>query len=156
MSWIQEELALDDDEVAKVLSGYPSLLCSSIETKVGPQLRYLKNRFQLTNTELKELVLKYPSVIIYSPDTNIEPKIQFYSNLVGEKNALRYVKNRMALLTNPSLKGRLKPRLAEVKELGLKVRWDEVTVGRLATRPDGTWNRLKLDDNKRGRRRSSN
>ena len=120
---IQADISLSDDELSDLVSKSPAILCYSPEEKIKPKLRYLRKRFELDDDALKNLVLKAPSLFGYS-ETNIEEKLQFYSKLVGEREAKRLVIKSNNLLKQ-SLEKRLKPRLEEVKNSGVKVRWNE-------------------------------
>mmetsp|Transcript_6951 Transcript_6951/g.19524 ORF Transcript_6951/g.19524 Transcript_6951/m.19524 type:complete len:197 (+) Transcript_6951:2-592(+) len=145
---IQTALSLDDEELSNLVSKYSTIFCFSIEEKTRPTLRYLRMRFELDEEALKNLVLKAPSLFSYS-EGNIEEKLQFYSNLVGEREAKRMVVKSSNLLKQ-SLKKRLKPRLEEIQKSGVKVRWTETLMRRLAIRTNNQWERYKLGDAPRG------
>ena len=149
---IQAVLSLSDDELSDLVSKYPAILCCySIEENIKPKLRYLRTRFELDDDALKNLVLKAPQLFGYS-ETNIEEKLQFYSALAGEREAKRLVIKSSNLLTK-SLEKRLKPRLEEVEKCGVKVRWDETLIQRLARRTPDQWERYKLGEAKWGARK---
>jgi predicted transcriptional regulator len=121
----------------------------STEENWRPKLQYLQTRFELDDNALKHLVLNAYSLVGLSEDT-IEEKLQFYSNLIGEREAKRLVVKTYNLLKQ-SLKRRLNPRLAEVEKSGVKVRWNETLIKRLAIRSKEQWEKYKLDDAPRGR-----
>ena len=149
---IQTALSLSDDELSDLVSKSPAILCCySIEENIKPKLRYLRTRFQLDDDALKNLVLNAPALFGLSRD-NIEEKLQFYSALVGEREAKRLVIKSSNLLRQ-SLEKRLKPRLEEVEKSGVKVRWNETLIQRLAIRTKGQWDRYKMGEAKRGRRK---
>ena len=141
---IQTALSHSDEELSKLVSKFPAILTCSPKENIKPKLRYLRTRFELDDDALKNLVLKAYPLFGY-PTGNIEEKLQFYSALVGEKEAKRLVIKSSSLL-NQSLEKRLKPRLEEVKKSGVKVRWDEILIKRLATRTPDLWGRFKLGD----------
>ena len=147
---IQADISISDDELSDLLSKFPAILSYCPEENIKPKLRYLRTRFELDDDALKNLVLKAPQLFGYS-ETNIEEKLQFYSNLVGEREAKRLVIKSKGLLTK-SLKTRLTPRLDEVEKSGVKVRWGEILIKRLATRNPDQWERYKLGEAKMGRR----
>jgi len=149
---IQADISLSDDELSALVSKFPAILCCySIEENIKPKLRYLRTRFELDDDALKNLVLKAPQLFGLS-EGDIEEKLQFYSNLVGEREAKRLVIKSNSLLIQ-SLKKRLKPRLEEVEKSGVKVRWNETLIQRLARRTKGQWDRYKMGEAKRGRRK---
>ena len=149
---IQSELFLSDDELSDLVSKSPAILCGySPEENIKPKLRYLRTRFELDDDALKHLVLKAPQLFGLS-EGDIEEKLQFYSNLVGERAAKRLVINSSNLL-NQSLEKRLKPRLEEVEKSGAKVRWNDTLIQRLARRTKGQWEKYKMGEAKRGRRK---
>ena len=146
---IQAVLSLSDDELSDLVSKFPAILCCySIEENIKPKLRYLRTRFELDDDALKHLVLKAPSLFSL-PEGNIEEKLQFYSTLVGEREAKRLVIKSSSLLRQ-SLEKRLKPRLEEVKNSGVKVRWNETLIQRLAIRTPDQWEKYKLGEARRG------
>ena len=147
---IQSELSLSDEELSNLVSKSPAILGYCPEENLRPKLQYLRTRFELDEDALKHLVLNAPSLFGYS-ETNIEEKLQFYSKLVGEREAKRLVIKSKGLLTK-SLKTRLTPRLDEVEKSGVKVRWGEILIKRLATRNPDQWERYKLGEAKMGRR----
>jgi hypothetical protein len=102
----------------------------------------------LDDDSLKNLVLKCTPLFSYS-DEHIEKKLQFYSNLVGEREAKRLVIKYSSLMRQ-GLKTRLNHRLEEVEKSGVKVRWNETLIKRLATRRDGLWEKYMLDEAPRG------
>ena len=144
---IQADLSLSDEELSDLVSKYPQILGYCPEKNLRPKLRYLRTRFELDDDALKNLVLKAPSLLAYG---DVEEKLQFYSNLVGEKQAKRLVVERYNLL-NQSLKNRLKPRLEEVEISGVKVRWNETLIQRLAGRTKSQWEAYGLGEAKMGR-----
>jgi hypothetical protein len=146
---IQSDLSLSDDELSDLVSKFPSIFCMSTEENWRPKLQYLQTRFELDDNALKHLVLNAYSLVGLSEDT-IEEKLQFYSNLIGEREAKRLVVKTYNLLKQ-SLKRRLNPRLAEVEKSGVKVRWNETLIKRLAIRSKEQWEKYKLDDAPRGR-----
>ena len=145
---IQADLSLTDDELSGLVSKFPTILGFSIEKKIRPKLRYLRVRFELDEDALKDLLLKAPSLFGLADDT-IEKKLQFYSNIVGEREAKRLVIKSNNLL-KVSLEKRLKPRLEEVEKSGVKVRWNETLIQRLARRRNETWEAYGLGVAKRG------
>jgi len=144
---IQTVLSLSEEELSNLVSKFPTILCFSIEENLRPKLRYIRTRFELDEEALKNLVLKAPSLFGISEAT-IEEKLQFYSNLVGEREAKRMVVKSSNLLRQ-SLEKRLKPRLEEIQKSGVKVRWTETLIQRLARRTDDQWERYKLGDAKK-------
>ena len=149
---IQAVLSLSDDELSDLVSKSPAILCCySIEENIKPKLRYLRTRFELDDDALKNLVLNAPSLFGCS-EGDIEEKLQFYSALVGEREAKRLVIKSSNLLRQ-SLEIRLKPRLEEVEKRGVKVKWNETLIQRLARRTKGQWDRYKMGEAKRGRRK---
>ena len=50
----------------------------------------------------------------------------------------------------PNSYGGLKPRLEEIQKSGVKVRWTETLMRRLAIRTNNQWERYKLGDAPRG------
>ena len=149
---IQAVLSLSDDELSDLVSKYPAILCCySIEENIKPKLRYLRTRFELDDDALKNLVLNAPSLFGCS-EGDIEEKLQFYSALVGERAAKRLVIKSSNLLRQ-SLEKRLKPRLEEVEKSGVKTRWDETLINRLAIRTNRQWDAYGLGEAKRGRRK---
>ena len=147
---IQAVLSLSDDELSALVSKFSAILCCySIEENIKPKLRYLRTRFELDDDALKNLVLKATQLFSLS-EGDIEEKFQFYSNLVGEREAKRLVVKSSNLL-NQSLEKRLKPRLEEVKNSGVKVRWNETLIQRLAIRTPDQWERYKLGEASKGR-----
>ena len=58
------------------------------------------------------------------------------------------VVERPYLIGNFSVENRLETRLEEVRKSGEKVKWDETTIKRLATRTDEQWERYGLGDAK--------
>jgi len=143
---IQSDLSLSDDELSDLVSKFPTLLGYCPEKNVRQKLRYLRTRFELDEDALKNLVLKQPALFSLSQG-NIEEKLQFYSKLVGEEEAKRLVVKSSNLLMR-SLEKRLKPRLEEVKKIGVKVRWNDTLLRRLAMRTDGQWEAYGLGDTK--------
>ena len=148
---IQSDLSLSDEELSDLVYKHSKILACSIEENVRPKLRYLRTRFDLDDDSLKNLVLKSPVLFGY-PTDNIEEKLQFYSNLVGEREAKRLVVKSSNLLKQ-SLKTRLKPRLEEVEKSGVKVRWNETLIQRLARRTPDQWGRYKLAEARPGPRK---
>ena len=147
---IQAVLSISDDELSDLVSKSPAILCGySIEENIKPKLRYLRTRFELDDDALKNLVLNAPSLFSL-PRDNIEEKLQFYSALVGERAAKGLVVKSNGLLQQ-SLKTRLKPRLEEVKNSGVKVRWNETLIQRLARRTKCQWEKYKLGEAPKGR-----
>ena len=145
---IQAALSLSDEELSDLVAKYPSILSVSTEKNLRPKLQYLRTRFQLDDDSLKNLLLNQQPLLGLS-EGNIEDKFQFYSNLIGEREAKRLVVKSSNLLTK-SLEKRLKPRLEEVEKMGVKVRWSEILVRRLAIRTPDQWRRYKLGDAPRG------
>ena len=146
---IQADLSLSDEELSDIVSKFPVILRLSPEENVRPMLQYLRTRFELDEAALKNWILKAPSLISYSENT-IEERLQFYSNLVGEREAKRLVIKSYNLLMK-SLNKRLKPRLEEVEKSGVKVRWNETLLRRMAVRTNDQWERYKLGEAPRGR-----
>jgi len=151
---IQSELSLSEEELSNLVSKFSTIFYYNIDKGFRPKLQYLRTRLELDEEALKNLGLKAPSLFSYS-EGNIEEKLQFYSNLVGEREAKRMVVKSSNLLKQ-SLKKRLKPRLAEVQKSGVKIKWTETLIQRLATRTDDLWERYKLGDTKKGRPSTNN
>ena len=147
---IQSDLSLSDDELSGLVRKYPSILCFSIENNLRPRLRYFRTIFQLDDDALKHLLLKQVPLFGLS-EGNIEEKLTFYSSLVGEREAKRLVVKSSNLLLR-SLK-KLKSRLEEVEKSGVKIRWDETRIQRLACRSDDLWERYKLGEARKPRKK---
>mmetsp|Transcript_33724 Transcript_33724/g.99370 ORF Transcript_33724/g.99370 Transcript_33724/m.99370 type:complete len:150 (+) Transcript_33724:650-1099(+) len=98
-NWIQNRLALTDEECSKMVSSYPNILTYSIEDgAMNERLSYLVRSFQLSDEELKHLVLKRPELVALSAKDNIEPKLEFYGHLIGKERAKKLVVERPYLL----------------------------------------------------------
>ena len=69
---------------------------------------------------------------------------------LGSAGVFRYTSIHVLLMQR--LKTRLKPRLEEVKNSGVKVRWNKTLIQRLAQRKNDVWERYKLGEAKRGHR----
>ena len=146
---IQEELELNDEELTRMVSKYPSLLTKSIEESIKPKVEYFRRTLALDSMEVKSLVVRYTVLLGASIEKNIEPKLEFYSELVGEVAAKETIRNHPTLLLE-SLKRRLVPRVEEVKKRGDKVRWTTALLIRLARRPDNVWEAYGLGEAPRG------
>jgi mTERF domain-containing protein len=146
---IQSDLTLSDEELSNLVSKFPTVFCCSYEKNLRPKLQFLRTRFELDDDALKKWLLSGHSLLGFAIDT-IEEKLQFYSNLVGEREAKRLVVKSSALLRE-SLKTRLKPRLKEVEKSGVKIRWNETLLQRLARRTNEQWERYKLGEAPIGR-----
>ena len=147
---IQSELALDDDELKRMISSTAKVLATSVDENIKPKMEYFQRTFALDAEEAKSLVLRHPILFTLSIEKNIEAKLEFYSELAGKAVA------KEAIIENPnlllqSLKKRLKPRLAEVEEQGGKVRWTKTFLFRMALRNPAQWEAYGLDDAPRGR-----
>ena len=114
-------------------------------------MSYLQTRLELDDDRVKEMLRKDPPLLTLATDT-IETKLTFYAALLGKKEAKRMVIESTNLL-KVSLEHKLKPRLAEVQKLGIKVKWDKTLAQRLARRTKGLWERYKLEDVKTVRQR---
>lgn len=145
VDWLQKALGLTDDDVAILLPKFPTLLTYSVEDRLEPKLRYLRERFELNNERLKDLLLRMPGLFSYS-DEKIEQKLQFYSTLVGEVEAKKIVIESPNLIVTASLENRLQPRLAEIERSGEKVQWDRTLIQRLARRTDDVWGKYGIGD----------
>ena len=144
---IQSALTLSDEELSDLVAKCPSIFSLSTEKNLRPKLQYLRTRLELDDDALKNLLLKQQPLFGLS-EGNIEEKFQFYINLVGEREAERLVVKSSNLLTR-SLK-KLQSRLEEVEESGVKVRWTETLIKRLAERSNALWERHKLGEAPRG------
>ena len=150
MDCLQEALSLTDTELINLVHQFPSVLTYSIEDRLEPKLRYLRERFGLDDEHLKDLLLRMPGLFSYS-DEKIEQKLQFYSTLVGEEKAKIMVVESPNLIVTASLENRLQPRLAEVQKSEKKVKWDKVLIQRLARRSKDVWDKYGIGDAPRGR-----
>ena len=103
-----------------------------IAESMEPKLLYFQDRFFSSfddndgdDNGLSNMVRKHPSLLTYGIDTNIEPKIAFFANEVyggskkGEIAALRLAGHDPKFLSY-SLEKRLRPRLKEIRELGIE------------------------------------
>jgi hypothetical protein len=150
---IQSDLSLSEKELRDLVSKFPVMLTFSPEKNLRPKLRYLQSRFELDDDALKNMVLRSRPLFSLSED-DIEDKVQFFSKLVGQREAREMVVATPYLLVNYSLKSRLKPRLEEVEKSGVKVRWNETLIKRLAIRTKRQWEKYKLGEAPRGRNAS--
>ena len=149
---LQIELALDNDELERVISNTPSLLSSSINENIKPKMDFFQRTFALDAEEVKTLLLRHSVLLKLSIAKNVEPKIEFYSKLAGKAVA------KEAIFENPNLllqsfKKRLKPRLAEIVESGDKVRWSKTLLFRMALRTPAQWEKYGLGEAPKGRSR---
>ena len=150
---IQKELALDDEELKKMISDYPFLLGKSVKDNMRPKVDYFRVTFSLDAEGVKGLLLRYSNLFGCSMEKNLEPKVQFYSNLAGEVVAKEAILNNPNLLL-VSMKRRLAPRLADVAVQDGKIKWTRTLLSRLATRTDAQWIAYGLGDAPRGGGRS--
>ena len=146
---LQIELALDNDELKRMISSTPSLLVTNIEETIKPKMEFFQRTFALDAEEVKTLLLRHSVLLKLSIAKNVEPKIEFYSKLAGKAVA------KGAIFENPNLlkqssKKRLKPRLAEIVESGDKVRWSKTLLFRMALRTPAQWENYGLGDAPRG------
>ena len=151
LRFIQSCLDLTDKELANFICRYPVILGINVEEKIPPRMSYLQTRLELDDDRVKEMLRKDPPLLTLATDT-IETKLTFYAALLGKKEAKRMVIESTNLL-KVSLEHKLKPRLAEVQKLGIKVKWDKTLAQRLARRTKGLWERYKLEDVKTVRQR---
>ena len=144
VDWVQTALSLRDDDLCELFGKFSPLFGYCPKKNLEPKLQFLRMTFELSDDALKELLLRMPGLFSSSEGT-IEKKYRFYTRLIGESAAKKLVVERPYLIVNFSLENRLKPRLEEVRKSGEKVKWDETTINRLATRSDALWENYGLN-----------
>jgi len=136
LTFWQDRLLLDEDELRKFVLAHPSLLIFSTEENVKPKLEYLQKRLSMDDQQLHEFCIKHPRALGLSIELNLEPKIAFFESLIGANEAKAMLIAKPHMLAR-SLEKRIKPRLAEVQEAGLPV--DAAALKRIVLKVEKIW-----------------
>jgi len=142
LDWLQQRLTLDDTALSKIIQQMPPILGLSMSDNIEPKLDWIQERLSLTDEQLTKMIQRYPALLTCSIDSNIEPTLNFYIDSLGRDEAISFV------IKNPSsfgrsLEKRLKPRLEEAKDAGMKI--DSKLLYQLIFFTNDKWNdRLEL------------
>jgi mTERF domain-containing protein len=75
VSFIRDSFQLTDQELRRVLSGMPTLLCCNVDSNLRPKTEYLLQVFGSVD-DLREAVLKLPAVLGFSLEKRIRPRME--------------------------------------------------------------------------------
>ena len=101
------------------------------------KLNWLQTELSLTNSQLYTMIKNTPPLLGLSVPNNLEPTVNFYmESIETDEDSLTFVVNNPAMLTM-SLKGRLLPRLEEIKEAGVLI--NIACLRRIAILTDEKW-----------------
>ena len=117
-----EELGLSRAQVAKAAYRYPHVYSASIENRLRVNADFLRSELALSDAELAGLVASFPNVLGLKVAGNLAEKLGALRAALGAddtEEALRTLVLRSPALLGYSLSGRIAPRLATLRELGL-------------------------------------
>jgi len=136
LDWLQKRLGLNDEQLSKMVWKCPNLFQYSIPKKMEPTLLWLQEWLGLGNDGLSRVLTRVPTLFHCSVDTNLVPTFEFYERCIGTRETQELLRSYPTLLCY-SLERRLKPRLEEVKNLGLEV--DSAMLMRMGQYTEDQW-----------------
>lgn len=83
VSFLRNEMDLDDDDVRQMISAQPTLLNLSVENNMKPTIALLIENLSFNKKELRELMLAVPAVLCYSIEDNLIFKLAFFLITLG-------------------------------------------------------------------------
>jgi len=137
LTFWQDRLLLDENQLRKFVLVYPSLLRFSTEENIVPKLKYFQKRLSMDDEQLRGFFIRSPKFVGHNIESNLEPKIAFFESLIGVDEAKAMLMATPGTMLTRSLEGRIKPRLAEVQEAGLPI--DAAALLRIAKYTEEKW-----------------
>ena len=137
IAWLKDRLLLDEASVRKIILRQPAILYYSTTEKMEPFLLWLQSSLSVDDVHVLAWVVKcHPSLFDFSITRNLEPTLEFFKECIGTEQAVKFVLKYPKTLSY-GLETRLKPRLKQVKELGIEL--DEGCLQRMCQNTNSTW-----------------
>lgn len=140
VQWLKQRLNATDEEAAYLLRCRIQILQLHMESTLESKFSWLMNRYGLKDTtDLKRMLLALPSIVGYNHVKNIEPKLTFYEELLGDKQKTNQFVTRDPRFLSYSLENRIKPRVEQAEEIGMKI--NPSTLNNIIKATDERWSR---------------
>jgi len=139
VEWMESRLGLDRDRghITRVVTMFPPIMWLSrknLEDKVG----YLQDTFGWDERDVRKMVLNMPQVLGLALEGNIKLTVEYYLEQGCDVGMMGEVFLENPSLLMYSLEGRIKPRVREMEEKGILVKYAPLY---LVGRPEKTWKR---------------
>ena len=80
-TFFREELGLSSADFISILQSYPSVLMYSVDKRLRPTVKFLRNTVQCTDERVKRICTSYPNVFSHSLEKTLVPKLAFFKGL---------------------------------------------------------------------------
>ena len=121
IGFLRYELALDAQQVKRVIFQAPQILGLDTEGNLKAKLNFLQQRIDLTQQELSTFIAKMPTIFSLSVETSLIPKIKYLQSILHSTCEVKDVLLKQPVLLGYSL-NRIQYRMATLLQAGISPR----------------------------------
>ena len=124
VGWLRERVGLDHERghVGRFISMFPPCLWLRTDN-LDSKISYLERTFSYSSEDLRNLLVTMPQVLGLALDENIRATVEFYLAKGLSREELGEALSESPSLLAYSLEKRIKPRVREMEDMGIELRY---------------------------------